>query len=117
MDGRVQEPVCAWMRNRFGVDYVDTITEAGPVKILAENADDTAVQSIRRRVDISVGKHGSRVVALVAHHDCAGNPVDKEQQMQQLTLGIDTIVDWGFHVDVLGLWVDEDWRVHPVGFD
>ena len=113
MDGRVQEPVIAWMKNEYGVDYVDDVTEPGPICMLANNADPVAVDSMRRRVDISVNKHGSHVVAIVAHHDCAGNPVCKYDQMCQLTEAIDTVKSWGFDVDVLGLWVDEDWQVHP----
>lgn len=114
MDGRVQEPVIAWMKNEYGVDYVDDVTEPGPVCILAGCADALATESIRRRVDISVSKHGSHVIAIVAHHDCAGNPVCKDEQVAQLSQAMDTVRAWGFDVDVLGVWVDEDWQVHPV---
>ncbi len=91
MDGRVQEPVIAWMKQHYKVDYVDDITEPGPICMLTDCADPSAVESIRRRLDISINKHGSHVVAVVAHHDCAGNPVSKEQQLHQLALAINTI--------------------------
>lgn len=117
MDGRVQEPVIAWMKSKYGVEYVDAITEPGPICMLAHNADEAAVESMRRRVDISVNKHGSHVVAVVAHYDCAGNPVGKGEQMVQLSSAMDTVKSWGFTADVLGLWVDEEWQVHPVVFD
>jgi hypothetical protein len=35
MDGRVQLPVNAYLRERFGADFVDTITEPGPNAVLA----------------------------------------------------------------------------------
>jgi hypothetical protein len=35
IDGRVQLPVIEFLKNRFGVDFVDCITEAAPVRILA----------------------------------------------------------------------------------
>lgn len=114
MDGRVQEPVITWMKNEYGVQYVDDVTEPGPVCMLAGNADYAALESMRRRVDISVHKHGSHVVAIVAHHDCAGNPVCKDEQISQLSAAIGAVNSWGFGVDVLGLWVDEEWQVHPV---
>jgi hypothetical protein len=117
MDGRVQEPVIAWMKTEYGVDYVDDITEPGPVCMLAGSADQQALESLRRRVDISVTKHGSHVVAIAAHHDCAGNPVCKDEQMVQLRAAIDYVKSWNFDVDVLGLWVDEKWQVFPVAFD
>ncbi len=117
MDGRIQEPVIAWMKQHHGVAYVDDVTEPGPICMLENCADPSGVESIRRRVDISVNKHGSRVVALVAHHDCAGNPVDKPQQLRQLAGAIQTVQDWGYGVQVIGLWVDDNWVVHPVDFD
>ena len=54
MDGRTQLPINQWMRNRYGVAYVDTVTEPGPIKILAEQEPDSAVESIKQRTDISV---------------------------------------------------------------
>ncbi|MCK4916316.1 MAG: hypothetical protein KAS89_09095, partial [Candidatus Eisenbacteria sp.] len=71
MDGRVQLPVIRYLQNRFKVLYVDSVTEAGPVRSLAKPADETVSQSILRRVAVS-RKHGSKVVAVVAHDDCAG---------------------------------------------
>jgi hypothetical protein len=110
MDGRVQEPVAAWIKARFGVDYVDTITEPGPDRILSElNGPES--RSIRRRVEISVNKHGSRVVCLVAHHDCAGNPVSKEVHLAQLASGLREMESWGLPVRWVGLWVNQDWQV------
>lgn len=111
MDGRTQLPVNAWMKKEYGVDYVDTITEPGPNKILAENCD---VESIRKRVLISVNKHGSKHIAVVGHHDCAGNPVDKEKQLGHIKNAIKTLESWGLKANVIGLWVDESWKVHKV---
>jgi hypothetical protein len=115
MDGRTQLPVIEWMRREGGVDYVDTITEPGPVRILAEAADVAALESIRRRVDISVNRHGSRRVAIIAHADCAGNPVDKETQVNQLRSAAATILSWGLGVQVDRLWVGDNWQVERVG--
>lgn len=114
MDGRVQLPVINWMRERYGVTYVDAITEPGPIKIMAEQQPDAAVESIKHRTDISVHKHGSSVIAVVAHYDCAGNPVDKETQMGQLDLSIAQVKGWGYDVPIIGLWVDEQWTTHLV---
>ncbi|MFC2009020.1 carbonic anhydrase [Chloroflexota bacterium] len=114
MDGRVQVPVNEWMRSRYGVAYVDTVTEPGPIKILAELQPDSAVESIKQRTDISVHKHGSSVIAVVAHYDCAGNPVDKDTQMGQLALSIAQVKAWGYDVPIIGLWVDEEWVAHLV---
>ncbi len=115
MDGRTQLPVNEWLRRAFRADYVDTITEPGPVRILAQADDAVAVESIRRRVQVSVLKHGSMHVAIVAHHDCAGNPEDKETQLQQLAQAGARVNEWGLDVSVELLWVGEDWQVQRVG--
>ncbi len=114
MDGRTQIPVNEWIREKYSVDYVDTITEPGPIKILTEGLNETQVESIKHRLSISVLKHHSKVVAVVGHHDCAGNPVDKERQMSQIVGAIKTVKSWGFDILVIGLWVDENWKIHEV---
>ncbi|MEO0026524.1 MAG: carbonic anhydrase [candidate division WOR-3 bacterium] len=111
MDGRVQLPVIAWLKADTGADYVDNITEPGPVKILAEGRNRVLLGSIRRRVKISVERHGSRLVAIIAHHDCAGNPVDERTQRRQLERAIRRVESWGLGVRVVGLWVNEQWQV------
>jgi hypothetical protein len=114
MDGRVQLPVMLWLKTEFNVDYVDVITEPGPNKILAENTSISDINSIRKRVDISVHKHLSKHIAVVGHHDCAGNPVDKATQIQHITDAVKTIQSWGYKVTVIGLWVDDQWTVHNI---
>lgn len=54
-------------------------------------------------------------VAIVAHHDCAGNPLDKETQLGQLVKAGATVGTWGLDVSVELLWVGEDWQVQRVG--
>ena len=112
MDGRTQLPVNEYLKNRFKLDFIDTVTEPGPVKILAENLAEVA--SIEQRVRISVEAHGSKLIAVVAHYDCAGNPVPKETQINQLEDALKTVRAWNFNVQCIGLWVDEMWQVVPV---
>lgn len=114
MDGRVQLPVIEYMKNRFGVNYVDKITEAGPIKYLAENSDSDKIESIRSRVEVSVAKHGSKVVAIVGHAGCAGNPVERDIQTEQIKKSIELAKSWGFAVEFLGLFVNERWQVEEV---
>lgn len=117
MDGRTQLPVIDFMKTKFNVDYVDVITEPGPVKVIAEQRNAFQVRSIQQRVMISQEKHGSKHLALVAHHDCAGNPVEKSKQIEQLRKSLDSIHLWGFKGSVIGLWVNENWAVQEVHFN
>jgi len=114
MDGRTQLPVIEFLKAEYGVDYVDAVTEPGPIKILAEGSDSFLVESIKKRVGISVEKHGSKVVALVGHFDCAGNPVDKETQLEQLEASARRAAGWGYEIEIIKVWVDENWTAHRV---
>jgi carbonic anhydrase len=114
MDGRVQTPVNEWMKRHYHVSYVDTITEPGPNKILAEQPHSATTSNIRHRLEISVFKHGSKVVAITGHADCAGNPTDDETQMKQIENALQTITNWGLNIKVIGLWVDNNWNVHQI---
>lgn len=112
MDGRTQLPVNEYLKKEYGLDFVDTVTEPGPVKMLAENT--TGVESIKQRVNISIQAHGSKLIAIVAHHDCAGNPVAKETQHEQIKLALKNLSVWNYPVQLIGLWVNENWEVEPI---
>ncbi len=114
MDGRVQLPVINYLRERFGAEWVDSITEPGPNKILADRSDARAVDSIMARIRISVEKHGSVGIAVVGHHDCAGNPSPKEVQIEQIAHAVKLIQEEFRGVEVIGLWVDGKWNVTEV---
>lgn len=114
IDGRVQFPVIEYLKDKFKVDYVDMITEPGPNKILAENDDKTSIQSIKKRVVISIERHKSKLIAIVGHHDCAGNPADKQTQLTHIALAMDTVKSWKLDAQIIGLWVDWNWWVNQV---
>jgi len=113
MDGRVQLPVIRYLQGRFEVAYVDSVTEAGPVKSLTEPVDETVSQSILRRVAVS-RTHGSKVVAVIAHDDCAGNPEDDTTQRRQLEEAMGFLAGHFPDMLILGLWLNRDWSVFEV---
>lgn len=114
IDGRVQIPIIEWLKHEYKADYVDMITEPGPNKILSEQRFGLDTPSIKKKVEISLKKHNSKIIAVVGHHDCAGNSADKQIQMRQIKDSIDTIKSWGFNVQIIGLWIDENWKVHKI---
>lgn len=109
MDGRVQQPMIDWMKQKFGIDYVDMITEPGPDKIMAEGIN-PALESIKARTLISVNKHQSKVIVLVGHDDCAGNPVSKEEHIEHVRRGLRVIKNWQLKATIIGVWIGSDWR-------
>ena len=110
MDGRIQIPLTIWIKENFSVDYVDTITEPGIDKQVADNTD---LESIKTKVGISINKHESELIVVSGHYDCAGNPVSNEH-ITQIKKGIEVISSWNLGVKVVGVWVDDTWKINTV---
>ena len=111
MDGRIQIPLTNWIKENFSVDYVDTITEPGIDKQVADNTD---LESIKTKVGISINKHESELIIVSGHYDCAGNPVSNEEHITQIKKGIEVISSWNLGVKVVGVWVDDTWKINTV---
>ena len=111
MDGRIQIPLTNWIKENFSVDYVDTITEPGIDKQVADNTD---LESIKTKVGISINKHESELIVVSGHYDCAGNPVPTEEHITQIKKGIEVISSWNLGVKVVGVWVDDTWKINTV---
>lgn len=109
MDGRIQDAVKNYMKETYGVDYVDMVTEPGPNKILAENTDVPVIDDIRKRVKISVHHHGAKFVAIVGHDGCAGNPVSKEEQIEHLKKAKEMFAPQCQDAAIILLWVGQGW--------
>ena len=114
MDGRTQLPVIKYLQKRFNAKYVDSITEPGPNLILSKQSDSYLVESILARLKISVEKHQSAGVAIVGHYDCARNPAKKDDQIQHIEESIRLIRQQYKKLEIIGLWVDENWEVQEL---
>jgi len=114
MDGRIQLPVFMYLQKHYNAEFVDTVTEAGPNLILAERNNLTTVRSIIKRVDISINNHQSKGIAVIGHHDCAGNPVAKERQIEEIKEAISFLRQTYNKIDIIGLWIDEHWDVNLI---
>ena len=112
MDGRIQEPISTYLKDTYAVTYVDTITEPGPCKILAEKVNVRVVNSILDRANISVQIHDSRLIAISGHYDCAGNPSDEETQKGQIKKSVEYLINRYPKIEIIGLWIDKNWQVH-----
>lgn len=114
MDGRIQEPIIQYLKKNYNVSFVDSITEPGPNKIVAEYLNQQTMESIKNRADISIQKHGSTLLAISGHHDCAGNPTNEATQKRQIKKSINYLQGQYPNVEIIGLWIDENWTVCPV---
>lgn len=113
IDGRVQLPLINWMKEQYHLDYVDSVTEAGPDKIMAEQGPEVA--SIKARVNISVKAHGSKILIIAGHYDCAANPVDEAVHREQIKSGIRTAASWNLPLEnIIGVWINKDWKPEEI---
>lgn len=116
IDGRTQIPVINWLKETYGVDYVDSITAPGIDKVLYQG-ECNEISMLKSDVTVSVTSHHSKVIAIVGHYDCAANPVSYSQHLEDIIASMNVVKTWGFDVNVIGLWVDEFWNVYVVNED
>jgi hypothetical protein len=114
IDGRTQLPVIHYLQERLGVDHVDMITEPGPVRATTDRPDRGLAGSTLQHTALSIGEHNSVAIAVVAHHECAGNPVSDEEQIEQLHLAADSLAKQFPALPIICLWVDDTWTVNEV---
>ena len=114
MDGRAQLPVTNWLKGNYALDFVDMITELGPDKMLTQGSP-AQVESIKSRALISVNAHGSRTILIAAHHDCAGNPVSREEHIRQVKECMKILQSWKLPVkNIIGAWINDNWTLEII---
>ncbi|VAV82810.1 hypothetical protein MNBD_DELTA01-1766 [hydrothermal vent metagenome] len=112
IDGRIQLPVIKQVQELSGAEYVDMITETGIDRLLT---DEAFRKTIQQKMDISIEKHGSKFIAVVAHYDCAGNPVDEATHRVQTKASRDLLKSLYPQLTVIGIWVDEEFKTNIIG--
>lgn len=107
MDGRVQEPVLTFGQKKFSALYADTITEAGLVGLLAKNnIDRSLLDSIKKKILISLEKHHSKGIIVHGHEECAGNPINDEKHKDDIRKSVGVIKSFvNSSVSVVGVFV------------
>ena len=113
IDGRTQIPIINWLKEKYDLDFIDTITEPGVDKITAVK-DHEKTEQIKSKVLISIKAHSSSLIGIAGHHDCAGNPVSKDEHVKQIKKSIDTIKSWNLSVNIVGIWINDKWQVELV---
>lgn len=109
IDGRVQAPLAEWTRARSGAAHVDTVTEPGVDKFMSEDA--AIAEAVRKKASISVDAHGSPLIVISGHYDCAANPVPDDVHMRQVAECVRVAKSWGTGAEIVGVWVGADWKV------
>lgn len=113
IDGRAQRPVTEWLRARYGIDYVDTVTVPGADAAL-QRLGAAEMAFLRDAVEVSVNAHHSRVVAVAGHYGCAAYPASEGEHRAAIAKAVDVVAAWGLPAQVLGLWVNAQWQAELV---
>lgn len=111
MDGRVQLPAIAWIKENYPVDFVDLITEAGMDGVLAKQED---ISEILRSIKVSVTLNKSTLFFVVGHFDCRGNPVDERRHREDIGQAVRRLRSLWPDQEVVGLWVNDEWHVEAI---
>lgn len=120
IDGRTQEVVIDHMKQKYDIDGVDLVTFPGVDRILSNNNKEEEQRSeeiatlVRESVSISVEKHGSRVIAIVGHHDCAGNPGNREHHYIHIRSAMRKMSSWNFPTQIVGFYVNDKREIEEV---
>ena len=92
MDGRAQGAVAEFGRKKFSAQFPDTITEAGLVGLLSKDAtDERLLDSLKKKIIISLEKHHSKGIIVHGHQECAGNPVDDARHKDDIRKSVQII--------------------------
>jgi hypothetical protein len=114
IDGRTQEPVIDFMKQKYGIDGVDMITFPGVDGVASSLGNFNTIALIRNAVSISIEKHGSRIIAVVGHFDCAGNPGNREHHYAHIGKAVQQVSSWNFDAEIVGLYVNDKWQIEEV---
>ena len=114
IDGRTQEPVIDFMKQEYGIDGVDMITFPGVDGVLSSIGNFNTIALIRNAVSISVERHGSRIIAVVGHFDCAGNPGNREHHYAHIRKAVQQVSSWKFDAEIVGFYVNDKWQIEEV---
>ncbi|MDX2431111.1 MAG: hypothetical protein QNK35_09270 [Bacteroides sp.] len=115
IDGRIQYPVLDFLKKNYEMDYFDSLTEAGPLKILTERTDKCRLFSLKEQISTSLEENGSRFIALVGHHDCTDNQEERAGQEKQIDKVLKYLKKaYGDEITYVGLYVNERWEVEEI---
>ncbi|HKG88837.1 MAG TPA: carbonic anhydrase, partial [Nitrososphaeraceae archaeon] len=93
---------------------VDMVTFPGADGLFSKGDRSEEIALIRRAVSISTEKHGSRIIAVVGHYDCAGNPVTREHHYMHIRIAMREVSSWNMHAQIIGLYINDKREIEEV---
>ena len=102
------------MKQNYNIDGVDMVTFPGADGLFSNGKNSEEIALIRKAVSISTERHGSRIIAVVGHYDCAGNPVTREHHYMHLRRAMREVSSWNLHAQIIGLYVNDKQEIEEV---
>ena len=114
IDGRTQQPITNYIKQNYAVDIVDMITFPGADAIFSNEMRNMEASLAKHSASISIEKHNSRIMAVVGHYDCAGNPGDREHHNKHIRRAMQEVSSWNLDAQAIGLYVNEKREIEVV---
>jgi carbonic anhydrase len=114
MDGRIQKPIIEYITENYNVHFVDTVTEPGPCGIISDISDLNIIDSIEKRLNISINIHKAGIIFISGHYDCAGNPVEENIQKKQINKSAEFLKSKYPGTEIVKLWINEQFEVEKI---
>ena len=108
IDGRTQLPVIHWIKENYGAENVDMITEPGMDGLWADPK--RPVTELVQKLNISLNTNQAAMIFIAAHHDCRGNPVSEAEHKEHIYAGVKRLKQEFPDMPVIGLWVNDQWE-------
>jgi carbonic anhydrase len=102
------------MKKNYNIDGVDMVTFSDAEGLSSNGDPSEEIAIITRAVSISIEKHGSRIIAVVGHYDCAGNPGDREHHYMHIRRAMREVSSWNLHAQVIRLYVNDKREIEEV---
>src|SRR6476620_10030646 len=96
------------------IDGIDMVTFPGVDGVISNGENSDEIAFIRNAVSISIEKHRSRIIAVVGHFDCAGNPGNREHHYAHIQRAVHEVSSWSFHAQVVGFYVNNKKQIEEV---
>jgi carbonic anhydrase len=109
IDGRDKRPLTDWMKQRYGVHYVDLITEPEPDTTLLRGIPGI-IENVQQKLRYAIAVHHPTVLAIAAHYDCGGNALSAAVHQDQVQRVANLLATWNLHIPIVGVWLDEQWQ-------
>ncbi|MBA2682693.1 MAG: hypothetical protein H0U76_30420 [Ktedonobacteraceae bacterium] len=113
IDGRAKRPLADWMKQHYGVHYIDLVTEPEPDTTLLQ-ATPWLLENIQQKLRYAIVAHHPTVLAIAAHHDCGGNTLSAAVHQEQVRRVANLVATWNLQVPIIGVWLDEQWQPHII---